>query len=90
MSSITYVTKETLDQMIAELNQLKSAGRSEIAKAIADAILSYKKEYFGAEANEVSDVKPSQRVVESVSKDTSKTKKYETKSEKVVTEKPLE
>ena len=37
MSSITYVTKETLDQMIAELNQLKSAGRSEIAKAIAEA-----------------------------------------------------
>ncbi len=37
MSNITYVTKETLDHMIAELNQLKSAGRSEIAKAIAEA-----------------------------------------------------
>lgn len=37
MSTITYVTKETLDQMISELNQLKSAGRSEIAKAIAEA-----------------------------------------------------
>ncbi len=37
MSNITYVTKETLDQMILELNQLKSAGRSEIAKAIAEA-----------------------------------------------------
>ncbi len=37
MSTITYVTKETLDKMIEELNQLKSAGRSEIAKAIAEA-----------------------------------------------------
>lgn len=37
MSNITYVTKETLDQMILELNQLKSVGRSEIAKAIAEA-----------------------------------------------------
>ncbi len=37
MSNITYVTKETLDQMIEELNTLKSAGRSEIAKAIAEA-----------------------------------------------------
>jgi transcription elongation factor GreA len=37
MSTITYVTKETLDQMIEELNFLKSAGRSEIAKAIAEA-----------------------------------------------------
>jgi transcription elongation factor GreA len=37
MSTITYVTKETLEQMIEELNFLKSAGRSEIAKAIAEA-----------------------------------------------------
>lgn len=37
MSTTTYVTKETLDQMIAELNQLKTVGRSEIAKAIAEA-----------------------------------------------------
>lgn len=37
MSNITYVTKETLDRMIAELNSLKGAGRSEIAKAIAEA-----------------------------------------------------
>lgn len=35
--SVSYVTKETLDQMIDELNQLKSVGRSEIAKAIAEA-----------------------------------------------------
>jgi transcription elongation factor GreA len=37
MSSFTYVTKETLDQMIDELNHLKSAGRAEIARAIAEA-----------------------------------------------------
>lgn len=37
MSTITYVTKETLDKMLDELNQLKTAGRSEIAKAIAEA-----------------------------------------------------
>ena len=28
MSNITYVTKETLDQMILELNHLKGHGRS--------------------------------------------------------------
>ena len=65
-------------------------GQMEIAQAIANAIVSYKKEYFGAEANEVSDTKPSQRVVETVIKDTSKTKKYEQKTEKVIVEKPLE
>ncbi len=37
MSNITYVTKETLDQMVAELNQLKTSGRAEIARAIAEA-----------------------------------------------------
>lgn len=35
--SITYLTKETLQQMIDDLNQLKGPGRSEIAKAIAEA-----------------------------------------------------
>ena len=37
MSTITYVTKETLDQMIEEINMLKSVGRAEIARAIAEA-----------------------------------------------------
>jgi transcription elongation factor GreA len=31
------VTKETLDQMIEEINMLKSVGRAEIARAIAEA-----------------------------------------------------
>jgi len=37
MSGINYVTKETLDQMREELNQLKTVGRAEIARAIAEA-----------------------------------------------------
>jgi transcription elongation factor GreA len=37
MSNINYVTKETLDQMREELNQLKTAGRAEIARQIAEA-----------------------------------------------------
>jgi transcription elongation factor GreA len=35
--SVTYVTKETLQQMMDELNQLKTSGRAEIARAIAEA-----------------------------------------------------
>lgn len=37
MSGVNYVTKETLEQMREELTQLKTAGRSEIARAIAEA-----------------------------------------------------
>jgi transcription elongation factor GreA len=37
MSGINYVTKETLDQMREELSYLKTKGRAEIAKAIAEA-----------------------------------------------------
>ncbi|WP_143310709.1 transcription elongation factor GreA [Chitinophaga vietnamensis] len=37
MSGINYITKETLEQMKSELNMLKTKGRSEIAKAIAEA-----------------------------------------------------
>jgi transcription elongation factor GreA len=37
MSGVNYVTKETLDQMREELAQLKTAGRAEIAYAIAEA-----------------------------------------------------
>lgn len=38
-------------------------GQEKMARAIADAIISYKKEYFGSGANDDDDVKPSQRVV---------------------------
>lgn len=37
MSGINYVTKETLEQMREELNYLKTKGRAEIARAIAEA-----------------------------------------------------
>lgn len=37
MSGVNYVTKETLEQMREELNQLKTVGRAEIARQIAEA-----------------------------------------------------
>ncbi len=37
MGEINYVTKDTLDQMKAELSLLKTRGRKEIARAIAEA-----------------------------------------------------
>lgn len=37
MSGISYVSKETLEQMKEELTQLKTAGRAEIARQIAEA-----------------------------------------------------
>jgi len=37
MSGINYVTQETLTQMKEELNQLKTAGRAEIARQISEA-----------------------------------------------------
>lgn len=37
MSDINYVSQETLDTLREELNQLKTTGRAEIARALADA-----------------------------------------------------
>ncbi|HVB04308.1 MAG TPA: transcription elongation factor GreA [Chitinophagaceae bacterium] len=37
MGEINYVTKETLDQMREELSKLRTRGRAEIARAIAEA-----------------------------------------------------
>lgn len=37
MSGLNYVTKETLEHMKNELNQLKTSGRAEIARQIAEA-----------------------------------------------------
>jgi transcription elongation factor GreA len=37
MAAINYVTKETLEQMMLELTQLKTTGRSEIARQIQEA-----------------------------------------------------
>lgn len=37
MSTVNYVSKETLEQMREELNELRTTGRAEIARAIAEA-----------------------------------------------------
>jgi len=37
MSGVNYVSKETLEQMKEELTQLKTTGRAEIARQIAEA-----------------------------------------------------
>ena len=44
-------------------------GQLQIAKAIADAIIGYKKEYFGNQANDIQQERPSQRVTENQVKD---------------------
>jgi N-acetylmuramoyl-L-alanine amidase len=55
-----------------EGNTLDSeAGQDEIANAIADAIISYKKEYFGNGNSESNSDKPSQKIIEKPLKDTS-------------------
>jgi N-acetylmuramoyl-L-alanine amidase len=59
-------------------------GQIEMAQTIAEAIVSYKKEYFGSNVNENDEVKPSKRVVESKAKDTSIIAKSETALEKKV------
>jgi N-acetylmuramoyl-L-alanine amidase len=46
-------------------------GQNEIARAIADAIISYKNEYFGSGEAETPDVRPSQKIIEKPIKDTS-------------------
>lgn len=65
-------------------------GQIEMARTIATAIIGYKKEYYGTEANEVNELKPSERVVETIIKDTSRTKKQEQKPEKIIVDKPIE
>jgi N-acetylmuramoyl-L-alanine amidase len=46
-------------------------GQNDIARAIADAIISYKRDYYGNEETEVIDVRPSQKIIEKPIKDTS-------------------
>lgn len=56
-----------------EGNRLNSEeGQNEIAKAIADAIVSYKKEYFGNGEGEIFEERPSQKIIEKQIKETSK------------------
>lgn len=46
-------------------------GQNEIAQAIADAIVSYKREYFGADTTDNISERPSQKIIEKPIKDTS-------------------
>jgi N-acetylmuramoyl-L-alanine amidase len=46
-------------------------GQNEIAQAIADAIISYKREYFGADNSDTISERPSQKIVQKPIKDTS-------------------
>lgn len=46
-------------------------GQNEIARAIANAIISYKNEYFGNEGNDSDAERPSQKIIEKPVKDTS-------------------
>ncbi|MCI4443895.1 MAG: N-acetylmuramoyl-L-alanine amidase, partial [Lentimicrobium sp.] len=46
-------------------------GQNEIARAIANAIINYKNEYFGNEGNESDAERPSQKIIEKPVKDTS-------------------
>lgn len=63
-------------------------GQMQVAQTIADAIISYKKEYFGVGSNENND-KPSKRIVEKPIIDTSTLKKSEKVVGKTVVEKPV-
>ena len=62
-------------------------GQDQVAQTIADAILSYKKEYFGNGSNEVYE-KPSKRFVEK-QLDTATIKKAEKIAQKTTVEKPI-
>jgi N-acetylmuramoyl-L-alanine amidase len=50
-------------------------GQNEIAQAIANAIVSYKREYFGTDSTDNISEKPSQKVIDKAVKDTSTTPK---------------
>ncbi len=53
-------------------------GQQEIAQSIADAIIGYKKEYFGTGSNETTSEKPSKRQIDIPVKDSSENSKMET------------
>lgn len=63
-------------------------GQQELAQSIAEAIISYKKEYFGSSANENNGERPSKRIVESPINDSSNAIKPAKEVEKAVSEKP--
>ena len=67
-----------------EGNKLNSEeGQDEIAKAIADAIISYKKEYYGSGEMEIFEERPSQKINEKPIRDTVTPAKSKTMSQTV-------
>jgi N-acetylmuramoyl-L-alanine amidase len=64
-------------------------GQNDIARAIADAIISYKRDYYGNEETEVIDVKPSQKIIEKPIKDTSSSSKPKVNFNSSELKKPL-
>ncbi|KIC03272.1 N-acetylmuramoyl-L-alanine amidase [Flavobacterium sp. AJR] len=64
------------------------AGQNEYAKAIADAIISYKKEYFGTGSADVVDEKPSTKMIENAVKDSTPVRNVNTAPAQKNTVKP--
>ncbi|PWA04077.1 N-acetylmuramoyl-L-alanine amidase family protein [Flavobacterium psychrotolerans] len=62
-------------------------GQMKVAKTIADAIISYKKEYFGNGSNENVE-RPSKKIIEKTIKDSSKVMRLEKEVVKQIVEKP--
>ena len=64
-------------------------GQNEIARAIADAIISYKKDYFESGETDIPDVRPSQKIIDKPTKDTSYPVKQKTNLNSSELKKPL-
>jgi N-acetylmuramoyl-L-alanine amidase len=62
-------------------------GQNNMAEAIADAIITYKKEYFGVENNQNNKEYPSEKTIKNRIKDTSKNTKLERIKEKKIVQK---
>lgn len=74
-----------------EGNRLNSEeGQNEIAKAIAGAIIDYKREYFGSGESEAVEVKPAQKIIEKQVKDTATPLKSKTNLQVIETKKAID
>jgi len=75
---------------LVEGNALDSEeGQNEIARAIADAIVSYKNEYFGNGNSDIDNEKPSQKIIEKPIRDTFSSTKPKSNLEVPVTKKGI-
>ncbi|WP_413998654.1 N-acetylmuramoyl-L-alanine amidase family protein [Flavobacterium sp. W1B] len=64
-------------------------GQNEIAEAIAEAIVSYKNEYFGSDSDDFIEVKPSQRSTVTTPKDSSASVKTKVNQDAIELKKPI-